>query len=285
MFTFETYRAREGADIPPVAEGLGAAPPGPTAFTIEVRFLPGLTDNQKSAFRLAARRWTKVITGDLPDVKVEGELIDDLMIFAQGVSIDGPGKILGQAGPTHLRPSTAGAAALLPARGLMSFDTADLSEMEQKGTLNDVITHEMGHVLGIGTIWKLKNLIAGSGSNNPVFTGAGARKAWGKLKGGGPQDVPVENKGGPGTKEGHWRESTFRNELMSGFISTPGNPLSAVTVASLADLGYQVDMAAAEDFSLFAPEAAPGAADGTHLDGMITIIPMELSKAALVGRT
>lgn len=35
--------------------------------------------------------------------------------------------------------------------GFMQFDTADLRHMENEGTLVDVITHEMGHVLGIGT--------------------------------------------------------------------------------------------------------------------------------------
>ena len=37
----------------------------------------------------------------------------------------------------------------------MSFDTDDLSRMEQDGSLIDVIIHEMGHVLGIGTLWEL----------------------------------------------------------------------------------------------------------------------------------
>jgi hypothetical protein len=37
---------------------------------------------------------------------------------------------------------------------------------------------------------------------------------------------------------------------MSGFIAAAGNPMSAITVASLADLGYQVDLAAAEPYSL-----------------------------------
>ena len=37
---------------------------------------------------------------------------------------------------------------------------------------------------------------------------------------------------------------------MSGFIAAPNNPLSKVTVASLQDLGYQVDMSAAEAFTL-----------------------------------
>ena len=60
----------------------------------------------------------------------------------------------------------------------------------------------------------------------------------------------MENGGGAGTRDSHWRESVFKNELMSGFIAAPNNPLSKVTVASLQDLGYQVDMSAAEAFTL-----------------------------------
>jgi hypothetical protein len=37
---------------------------------------------------------------------------------------------------------------------------------------------------------------------------------------------------------------------MTGFVDVGGNPLSRVTVASLQDLGYVVDMNAAEPFSL-----------------------------------
>src|SRR5499426_669818 len=127
-----------------------------SAYKIEVRFLGGLTTAQKTAFKRAADRWTKVIVGDLPSVLVDGEVIDDVLILAQGSAIDGPGGILGQAGPTHLRPRNAGKAAFIPAKGTMQFDTADLAEMDADGTLNDVITHEMGHVLGIGTIWSHK---------------------------------------------------------------------------------------------------------------------------------
>jgi hypothetical protein len=85
-----------------------------------------------------------VIVGDLPRARVDGELIDDILILAQGAPIDGPGRILGQAGPTHVRPRSAGAAAFLPVKGIMSFDTADLAKMARDGTLNDVIAHEMG---------------------------------------------------------------------------------------------------------------------------------------------
>jgi hypothetical protein len=221
-----------------------------SAYKIEVRFLGGLTPAQKSAFKTAADRWSKVIVGDVPSVMVNGEVIDDLLIMARGTPIDGPGGILGQAGPTHLRPPGAGVNAFLPARGLMSFDTADLAQMQANGTLLDVIAHEMGHVIGIGTIWAPKGFLAGAGTTDPTFTGTNAKKAYGVLRGSGPTAVPVENIGGPGTQDSHWRESVFKNELMSGFIGAANNPLSALTVASLKDLGYVVDLSAAEPYGL-----------------------------------
>jgi Leishmanolysin len=221
-----------------------------SAYKIEVRFLGGLNAAQKAAFKGAADRWSKVIVGDVPSVMVGGEVIDDLLIEAQGVPIDGPGKILGQAGPTNLRPASAGVSAFLPAKGIMSFDTADLAKMQADGTLLDVITHEMGHVIGIGTIWARKQLLVGAGSANPTFIGTNARREYGVLKGTGPAAVPVENIGGPGTRDGHWREAVFKTELMSGFIAAPGNPLSRLTVASLKDLGYVVNLSAAEPYAL-----------------------------------
>jgi hypothetical protein len=246
MVMFETYQAKADPQI--AAELAETTSP----FTIEVRFLGGLTERQMDAFKSAADRWSHVIVGDLPSVVVNGEVIDDILILAQGAEIDGPGRILGQAGPTHLRPANAGGAAFIPARGKMTFDTADLEQMEEEGTLNDVITHEMGHVIGGGTIWGHKQLLQGAGTENPTFEGASAMEEYGTLRGddGGPTPVPVENTGGVGTRDSHWRESVFRNELMSGFISAAGNPISRVTVGSLQDLGYIVDMDAAESYEL-----------------------------------
>jgi hypothetical protein len=240
---YEIYVAR--ADSKAAAKARAAAP-----FTITVVFTGGLNTAQKNAFKMAADRWSTVIVGDLPDVVINGQLIDDVLIEASGSEIDGPGNILGQAGPTHLRPASAGAAAFIPAKGRMQFDTADLASMQQRGTLNDVITHEMGHVLGIGTIWTQKGLLAGGTTNNPTFTGRNARREYGVLRGTGPTAVPVENTGGPGTANSHWRDTIFRNELMTGFVAGPPNPLSRLTVASLQDLGYVVDLTKAEPYTL-----------------------------------
>jgi hypothetical protein len=245
MSEHETYLAKADADV------AFAVANTESPFTIAVRFLGGLTASQMAAFRAAADRWTRMIVGDLPSVMVDGELIDDVLILAQGTAIDGTGGVLGQAGPTWLRPASAGAAAHLPAKGVMAFDTADLARMEKEGTLGDVITHEMGHVIGIGTIWKRKSLLKGEGTANPTFGGKAAMKEYGLLRGdGGPRRVPVENTGGQGTQDSHWRETIFRNELMSGFIQKAGNPISRVTVASLEDLGYQVNLDAAEPYQL-----------------------------------
>jgi hypothetical protein len=240
----ESYFARGSAKV---AASRSISSP----FTIEVRFVGGLTERQKGAFKAAADRWSRVIVGDLPSVRLDGELIDDVLILAEGAPIDGVGHILGQAGPTHLRPGRAGAAAFLPCKGSMTFDTADLANMEQNGTLDDVIAHEMGHVIGIGTVWQRKTLLEGIGSNNPVFVGRAAMREYAALRGlGAATPVPVENSGGAGTRDSHWRENLFRNELMSGFIAAANNPLSRMTVGSLEDLGYTVDYDAAEAYVL-----------------------------------
>jgi hypothetical protein len=283
---YETYRARADSRRAKVL----AATTSP--FTIEVRFVGGLNARQRAAFTAAADRWTRIIVGELPRVRVDNQVIDDVLILAQGAAIDGPGKILGQAGPTHIRPPSAGVAAFLPAKGIMSFDTADLATMETAGTLNDVITHEMGHVLGIGTLWERKGLLKRAGTSNPTFAGAGAMEEYRVIRGAGRRRrVPVENTGGPGTRDGHWRETVFRDELMSGFIAQPGNPLSRITAASLADLGYQVDLDAGEPYVL--PNLVALAEAGRLVEhvapidvGMVLpVIPMVLPPDSLQARS
>jgi hypothetical protein len=72
--------------------------------------------------------------------------------------------------------------------------------------------------------------------------------------------VPVENTGGGGTRDSHWRESVHNAELMTGWIEGGGtpNPLSVITIGSLADLGYAVNMEAADPYVLFNPLGIPG---------------------------
>jgi hypothetical protein len=172
-------------------------------------------------------------------------------IDAEGVRIDGPGSILGQAGPVDLRPDS-----FLPATGVMSFDSADLAQMESDGSLVSVIVHEMAHVLGFGTIFDRVGLITGAGGDDPQFTGASATREYAALLGRGarPRSVPLANVGGPGTRDGHWREEVFANELMTGFLDRGPNPVSRMTIAAFEDLGYTVDYACADAYRLPSPQ-------------------------------
>jgi hypothetical protein len=85
-----------------------------------------------SFFRNAVATWGKVITGDLPDFDYNFKSnsscgpwpshVDDVYICGKYASIDGPGGVLGSAGPRHYRPSLG-----LPITGEMKFDSADVT--------------------------------------------------------------------------------------------------------------------------------------------------------------
>ena len=181
--------------------------------------------------------------------------MDDVLILAQGQAIDGVGRILGQAGPTHARRAADGTWQQ-PCKGTMAFDTADLAQMETAGTLLDVITHEMGHVIGIGSMWGLMGLVSPPPDGpdalvNPVFNGPVAMAQYGALlAGGAPQPVPVENQGGPGHRRRSLAGERLRQRAQTSFVGAAGNLLSKVTVGSLQDMGYQVDLDAADPYAL-----------------------------------
>jgi len=242
-----------------------------TDYKIDVRFYgPDLTDAQKALFTNAAAHLSAIVTGDVPDIPampvnlydycgIQGlptytDPLDDVVIYAAIADIDGPGKILARAGPCAFRSDAFGGFA---AFGVMEFDSADIASMQEKGTLQDVITHEMLHVLGIGTAWQTKGLLTGARTSASTYTGLQGRQ--GCLGSGGDtfcsSGVPVENNGVIGTADSHWRESTFQTELMTGFSSPGGMPLSAITVGALADLGYVVNPLAADPYRLPATAA------------------------------
>jgi hypothetical protein len=238
----------------------------PGGFTIDVRYPVPTAPEFRTAIAAAALRWQEVIIGDLPPVSLDvaagacvpgtpavNEVVDDVIIFAVIDSIDGPGKVLGSAGPCYVR-----SAGRLPIMGVIRLDSADVRRLLDQGTFGDLVLHEMGHVLGIGTLWNSLNLMTDRGGANPEFTGMEARSRF-QLVGSSAYwplpAVPVENTGGAGTRDGHWRETVFEHELMTGWLTGATNPLSLVTIGSLADLGYVVNYGAADAFSLVGTSA------------------------------
>jgi hypothetical protein len=216
-----------------------------SAFSIKVDY----TGDQsfKSYFDNAAARWAQVITADLPDVyDARYGTIDDLQISASVVAIDGRGRILGQAAADDVRSGTN-----LPYRGHMQFDSADMAYMAQNGILQDVIIHEMGHVLGLsGWFWRQDGLL--SSSSSYYYTGTNGLAQYRTLAHNSSLSyVPLETQGGSGTAGSHWSESVFGDELMTGYSPASNHaPLSILTIGALADLGYTVNYAAADTYSL-----------------------------------
>lgn len=248
---------------PPLSSSVGDG-----SYTIRVRW-DGDPDGRAAPLVDAVlARWRSVITGDLPDVTIdipadacfEGqpagrEHVDDLLVFVRVVRIDGPGGTLARAGPCYVRSASG-----LPVIGVIELDDGDLDR--SAAVIESVLLHEFGHVLGIGTVWDRRGLLHGRGGGDPLFLGETAQGAFLEL--GGTSLVPVENSGGTGTRDGHWRESVFRTELMTGWINAGFNPLSRITIASLRDLGYAVNPNAADAYTLPGPAAvSPRLAGGS----------------------
>lgn len=243
-----------------------------TDYAIDLRlFGPAMPANVQAMFQAAAARIRGAVTGDVPDIQFPvvnlesdchvpglptsfGEFVDDVVIYASVGPIDGVNQILAFSFPCYVR---------LPSQqtlvGVMKFDSDDLDNMIAKGNLTDVIQHEMLHVIGIGTLWTRLSLLAGAGTNFSRYTGAFG--VGGCVSMGGtpvcPGSIPVENTGGAGTADAHWRDAVFFNELMTGFVnsrvSVPVgimNPLSIMSIQSLADAGYTVNPLAADPFAI-----------------------------------
>src|SRR5688572_16715280 len=196
----------------PGGPGSGGGPPS-TTFDITPRFVGNPLPHHVSAVQEAVDLWKRIITGDLPDQPVTAansncgtgmagrdETIDDVVMWMRITTFDGPGGVLGRGGPCVLRGGSG-----LPAIGVMELDSADMTN----SFMRRVIIHEMGHALGFGTIWGNRSLLIGEGEADPTFSGTQAIARFNSVGGTNYSGakVPVENTGGAGTRDAHWRES------------------------------------------------------------------------------
>jgi hypothetical protein len=221
-----------GAGVLKEYKSVGGAA-GEAGYDIWIEFKgTGWSADLQTAFKQAADYFTTVITEDIGGGGLyRGKIIDDLYVSAELATIDGTGGILGQAGPTAVwLPSE------LTAAGQMKFDVADAGTFLAAGDWQSIVTHELMHVLGFGSLWNYgaNPLVEGN-----LYTGEAATLVYGEA-------IPVETLGGSGTAGSHWAEATFDDELMTGFIDTDYDPntnddnyLSEFSVMSLADLGYK----------------------------------------------
>lgn len=253
-------------------------PADAAGFQIHIRLSEGisLSIGQQAAVNAAVSKLEAMITGDVPDLGIVSraagtcggaatpainETFDDLVIYLEFTEIDGPFGTLGSAGWCLARDGS-----FLPLLGGMRFDTVDLDFLEANGLLEEIMLHEMMHVLGFGITWDFLGLLkdptdpanGGTLGNDTYFDGGMALAEFATIGGGtytGGNVVPVENDTtaaagyGPGNWDGHWREGVFDEEIMTTSAELGSNPLSSLTIASFADLGYTVDMGEAEPYS------------------------------------
>jgi hypothetical protein len=230
-------------------------------FNIILNYNDAPTGAEAAAFTAAEATWEGIIAGYLIDDIANTNVTININLDP----IDGAGGILGSAGPTHAKLNAAQSAVsstyIYTQQGSMTFDTADTAALASGGALGDVIRHEMGHVLGIGTLWDSSDVgfpgrqelyVNNSGQYTGTFGLAAYNAEFGQVG----LSVPVELGGGAGTANGHWNEvngggsntgivsliqagpfNDFRYELMTGWLNAP-TYISSLTRLSMTDLGY-----------------------------------------------
>ncbi len=221
--------------------------PDSDSFNISLVFVTQFTAQQTTLIRDAAARWEQIIGGDLPNVPalafefcglsaqftLHGE-IDDLLVFVENAPVSG-GKAYAGVCPGQNRDGS-----LLPFNSFMVFDMGTTATPEFESTA----LHELGHTLGIGTIWEDKGLLKSEG-NEVYFTGPLAIEAYRAAGGSAPasKGVPVSP-----VDQGHWY---FSDDHYGDVMEANASLLvSAITIQSLADLGYVVDLSQADPYRL-----------------------------------
>ena len=139
-------------------------------FDIEFVFLDDFTVEQQQLLRRVAERWASAIQMELPDYEFStarsitcgdhsiripaGEQIDDLRIYMTKFDKITPfgQRVRGYGGPRLLRPSS------MPILGCIGIEQEVPTQAYDLWTVG---LHEIGHVLGIGTIWNDSGMLRG----------------------------------------------------------------------------------------------------------------------------
>jgi Leishmanolysin len=263
-----------------------APPPPPTLIpphlTIDVRYISTFSPEQKFTIATAADKWTHALLTDLGNFRLSfahndcflgepavNELHHNVLLFLSREPVDGPHGTL--AYTQVCSQSTRD----LPIVSHIRIDAADIDSLEIRGLLASVVMHEMGHALGFNPqVWGRKGLVGG-GTADPYFTGLSARTEFVRSV---PSymgnAVPLDDSDLQGEQSSHWRWSVFGDELMVGAL-VPGYhyPLSSVTLGLFKDIGYDVDMNAAEPYPALSIMSGPPGTVRTMLDGDV-VAPM-----------
>jgi hypothetical protein len=160
-------------------------------------------------------------------------------------------KVLASAAPVDLFPDLNRKE--MPISGLATLNTNPKSEIrDNQRYLYDTMIHEFAHVLGIGTLWDQERGLIADDKKGLYTQNSYAGLYYGELLGT-SSPTPVELTIGQGDSDlAHWNKvPNFGLEVMVEWGAKDEKQLtSQLTIASLRDIGFNVNYGAAEEYSL-----------------------------------
>jgi hypothetical protein len=252
-----------------------AAASDPLRFDLQVNFgtgLEGLTAPARQAVLDAAQYWEDVILYR-SDITTTNRLAIDLKGVNLNLTDNSPDtitfafaqpKLVLEGGKVKINS------------GSSTINTRRLAELNANPSyLKGVMIHEFAHVLGFGGLWQTVDYTASNGVVSKVGNSfvdlttatyqANSYAGWvyGGLVGQATATaIPLDR-----LSLSHWDEGVFDTEMMTPISELLGvaTPVSALTLAALRDLGWQVNMGAAEAYVLPSDRVASPTIDRSQL--------------------
>ncbi len=207
--------------------------PSPGSFTsTQLSYL-------QSSLASAEARWESVITGYQPGISITGMSItvqsgSDFAAATPPATLFQGGYFVGVSSTVLINPTVIDNYAAWTGAGFPSPNPAYLG----LNYLEDILAHEIGHSLGIGTLWD-DNGVYTNGTG--MYVGEYGLKAYREDFDPGATFVPIELAGSGGTIDQHWNQ-LMRSSSQEG---NPGNPfslspLTGITDAQGRDLGLEL---------------------------------------------
>jgi hypothetical protein len=178
-------------------------------------FLPGQIDILNTALAQVEQFWESRITGYAPGINIATVPISINPSTSGLASASFSGSIF--AGGFNV--STSGFVNI----NIMEIDNFANWQGDEPNGLNfidELLAHEVGHVLGIGTQWTNNNVYI---LNTFQYTGQHGAAAYAAEFNDSIMYAPVENAGNPGTPNAHW-DQLMRSSTQEGTGGTGGDP-------------------------------------------------------------